>query len=95
MGQASAGNAGDGTEERLQKELATCVLGSSYRYCLLGVAASIPIGVKMKVPFFLQVVSRGWPHHVLTATDVLQLTAEPHSSSGPWCQWHLTGHGGR
>ena len=49
MAQVPAGKAGDGTEDRLQKELASCVLESSYKYCVLGVAASIPIGVKTKV----------------------------------------------
>ena len=38
-----------GEEEDLQKDLAECVLESSYMFTLSGVALSIPLGVKYKV----------------------------------------------
>lgn len=39
----------DREEEFLQRDLAECVLESSYLFTLCGVALSIPLGVRYKV----------------------------------------------
>ncbi|KAL4458277.1 hypothetical protein ABPG75_013142 [Micractinium tetrahymenae] len=38
----------DPREHELQRELSDCVLGSSWFYCVAGVALAVPIGVRRK-----------------------------------------------
>lgn len=40
---------GDEKEQQLQRELAECVMSSSWIWCVVGLGIAIPIGVKTKV----------------------------------------------
>mmetsp|Transcript_29144 Transcript_29144/g.82168 ORF Transcript_29144/g.82168 Transcript_29144/m.82168 type:complete len:85 (-) Transcript_29144:142-396(-) len=39
---------GDTDASKARTALAECVLNSSYKYCTLGIALAVPIGVKLK-----------------------------------------------
>ena len=41
--------ADDPRQQQLQQELADCVMGASWLWCVAGVAAAVPLGVKKKV----------------------------------------------
>ena len=40
--------AGDDELQKARSALAECVIDSSYKYCTLGIALAVPIGVKLK-----------------------------------------------